>query len=90
MTEQHLRCPSCGSPSHPASGCVYSENYVVCGRCVRETWRWVKGHTNISKRVGNRKSKEETESVLRWEDDGGSVIESPKVFASFYVAAGRK
>lgn len=55
MSEGHdLYCPCCGGSSHPASGCAYSETYVICGRCIRETWRWVKGHTNVVKRVGKK------------------------------------
>jgi len=25
---------------------------LICGRCIREAWRWIKGHTNLDKRVG--------------------------------------
>lgn len=85
-----LYCPSCGVASHPASGCAYSETYIVCGRCVREAWRWIKGHTNILKRVGTQKSKEDELMLSQWEDDGGSVYVEKKIFASFYEAAGRK
>jgi hypothetical protein len=47
-----MRCASCGGAAHPASGCQYSETYIVCGRCTRSFWNWVKGHTNMMKRVG--------------------------------------
>lgn len=47
-----MRCASCKGAAHPASGCQYSEKTIICGRCVREFWRWVKGHTQPRKKKG--------------------------------------
>ena len=52
-----LRCRTCGGVAHPASGCVYtsprsSSPFIVCGPCVREAWRWIKGWTNQGGRRG--------------------------------------
>jgi hypothetical protein len=56
MEEQFrvFRCPTCGGPSHPASGCQYSENFVVCGPCVREAWVWIVQMTNSKGRRQGR------------------------------------
>lgn len=43
---ESIRCRMCGGPAHPASGCVYSPTFVVCGPCTREAWAWVVRHTN--------------------------------------------
>ena len=40
------RCPMCGGVSHPASGCVYTPTFIVCGPCVREGWKWLLAHIN--------------------------------------------
>jgi len=40
-----FRCPDCGGVSHPASGCQYSERTVVCGRCTRRVFSWVRVFT---------------------------------------------
>ena len=49
------RCPLCDGVSHPASGCVYSANFIVCGPCVRRDWNhdakrgpigWLYNHIN--------------------------------------------
>lgn len=56
MTKHNVHyCPCCGSPSHPQSGCVYSETMVVCGRCTRSAWAWVAQHTKSYKRIGKTK-----------------------------------
>ena len=39
-------CPTCGGPSHPATGCAYSETFVVCRRCTEEVWAWIRAFTN--------------------------------------------
>lgn len=39
-------CSFCGGAFHPATGCTYSPTCFACCRCVKEFWRWVKGHTN--------------------------------------------
>ena len=52
------KCSSCGASAHPASGCQYTENTLICGRCIREAWKWIKGHTNLVNRVGPKGSKE--------------------------------
>lgn len=39
-------CPICGGVSHPATGCAYSENFVVCVRCTKEAWQWLLSHIN--------------------------------------------
>lgn len=41
-----IRCRTCGGVAHPATGCVYSENFIVCGPCTREAWVWIRGFTN--------------------------------------------
>lgn len=40
------RCPTCSGPSHPATGCVYSASFIVCGPCTRQAWRWICAHIN--------------------------------------------
>jgi hypothetical protein len=50
------RCPTCGGVSHPASGCVYSPTFIVCGPCTREFARWVEQMTNGKGRRGGRPS----------------------------------
>ena len=40
------RCPDCGGPSHPASGCQYTPTYVVCGPCTRRAWKWIISQVN--------------------------------------------
>ena len=39
-----MTCPTCGGVAHPASGCAYTETFVVCGPCVREAWAWIRQH----------------------------------------------
>jgi hypothetical protein len=39
------RCPTCGGPSHPATGCAYSSTFIVCYRCTVEAWAWIRQHT---------------------------------------------
>ncbi len=34
------RCRDCGGPAHPATGCQYAPDYIVCGPCAREAWAW--------------------------------------------------
>lgn len=43
---QDWRCPCCGGCSHPASGCQYAADIVVCGPCTRSFWRWAVHHVN--------------------------------------------
>lgn len=38
-------CPTCGGPSHPASGCAYTPTFIVCGPCTREAWTWIREMT---------------------------------------------
>ena len=38
-------CPLCGGSSHPATGCYYSEGFVVCWRCTLELCRWLERWT---------------------------------------------
>lgn len=38
--EQGGACRTCGGPFHPATGCAYTERFVVCGPCTRAFWRW--------------------------------------------------
>ena len=45
-------CKMCGGVAHPSSGCQYSENFVVCGPCVRRDWKWLLNHINTK---GGRK-----------------------------------
>lgn len=52
------KCASCGGSAHPATGCQYSERVIICGRCIREAWHWIKGHTSMKKRVGPKGSKQ--------------------------------
>lgn len=46
MDYQTLWCPTCGGVSHPATGCVYSPNFVVCWRCTLEFGHWLERWTN--------------------------------------------
>jgi len=39
-------CAECGGVAHPASGCQYTETFLVCGPCTRKFWKWVREHTN--------------------------------------------
>lgn len=55
-----IRCRTCGGVAHPASGCAYSPTFIVCGPCVREAWRWIKGFTN---QKGRRKGRSFYECV---------------------------
>ena len=34
-------CRLCGACTHPATGCVYTENFIVCRNCTVEGWRWL-------------------------------------------------
>jgi len=43
-------CPSCGGSSHPATGSVFSANYIVCYRCTLEFAAWVQRYTNAKGR----------------------------------------
>ena len=36
-----IRCRMCDGVAHPASGCVYSPTFIVCGPCTRAAWRWI-------------------------------------------------
>jgi len=51
------KCAACGASAHPASGCEYNKQTIVCGRCVRDAWKWIAGHTKKKTRVGPRGSK---------------------------------
>jgi hypothetical protein len=51
-------CASCKGVAHPATGCQYSETMIICGPCIRKAWVWIAGHTNTSKRVGPKGSKQ--------------------------------
>lgn len=44
--EQGSACRTCGGVFHPATGCAYTERFVVCGPCVRVFWAWLVKHTN--------------------------------------------
>lgn len=33
-----IRCRTCRGVAHPATGCVYSPTFIVCGPCTREAW----------------------------------------------------
>lgn len=41
-----MDCFFCGGVVHPATGCQWSARVIACGRCTRDFWRWLKGHTN--------------------------------------------
>ena len=45
-----IRCRTCDGVAHPATGCVYSPTFIVCGPCVRSFWSWVVRHTNAKGR----------------------------------------
>jgi len=48
MSEQEfesIRCRTCGGVAHPATGCVYSPSFIVCGPCTRSAWAWIRQHT---------------------------------------------
>lgn len=40
------RCATCGGVAHPASGCQYTERFIVCGPCTRLAWVWLRKHIN--------------------------------------------
>jgi hypothetical protein len=40
-----IRCRMCDGPAHPATGCVYSPTFIVCGPCTREAWAWIRSFT---------------------------------------------
>lgn len=35
-----MECRTCGGPAHPATGCQYTETFIVCGPCTRAFWAW--------------------------------------------------
>lgn len=41
-----ITCRTCGGVAHPATGCVYSETFIVCGPCTRAAWKWLEKMTN--------------------------------------------
>lgn len=41
-----MHCAACKGPAHPASGCQYTAQTLVCGPCVREFWAWAVRHIN--------------------------------------------
>ena len=47
-----IHCRTCGGVAHPATGCVYSPTFIVCGPCTREAWAWIRQHTGGSRRRG--------------------------------------
>lgn len=48
------KCKSCGGAAHPSTGAQYTPTFLVCGRCVRAFWAWVRQHTNRVYRAGAR------------------------------------
>lgn len=52
MTYKTFRCAACGGAAHPSTGCQYSEDMLVCLRCTRAFWRWLRDHQNKRYRVG--------------------------------------
>ena len=59
-------CASCKGSAHPATGCQYTEKTIVCGRCVREFWKWLKGNTSRKFRIGPKGTK--AKSYVPWGD----------------------
>lgn len=51
-----IRCRTCGGVAHPATGCVYTPTFIVCGPCTREAWAWIVGHTSAKGRRNGRPS----------------------------------
>lgn len=49
-----IRCRTCDGVAHPASGCVYSPTFIVCGPCTRSAWKWIVEMTNSK---GRRKGR---------------------------------
>lgn len=43
---QTIYCRTCGGVAHPATGCVYSPTFIVCGPCTRRAWAWILGFVN--------------------------------------------
>lgn len=41
-----ITCRTCGGVAHPATGCVYSPTFIVCGPCVRSFWAWMLAFQN--------------------------------------------
>jgi len=47
-------CRDCGGVAHPASGCQYTENYIVCGPCTRRVIKYV---VDMTSSKGRRKGR---------------------------------
>lgn len=46
MEYETIICRTCGGVAHPATGCVYSPTFIVCGPCTREAWKWIRQFTS--------------------------------------------
>ncbi len=40
-----IRCATCQGVAHPATGCAYTETFIVCGPCTRQAWAWIRQFT---------------------------------------------
>jgi hypothetical protein len=47
-----MTCATCGGVAHPATGCQYTETFIVCGPCTRRAWEWIRVHVNARDRRG--------------------------------------
>ena len=41
-----MRCAACKGVAHPATGCQYSKQTLICRACTRRFWEWLRKHTN--------------------------------------------
>jgi hypothetical protein len=41
-----LWCSDCGGVAHPATAVLLSERWILCGRCRRDSLRWLSGRLN--------------------------------------------
>jgi hypothetical protein len=46
MSFRRYECRDCGGPAHPATGCQYTEDWIVCGPCTRLAWKWILNFVN--------------------------------------------
>ena len=53
-----MKCAACKGPYHQATGHAWSENFVLCGRCALDFYKWYKARMNsMHARLKNKKTK---------------------------------
>lgn len=50
-----MKCSSCQGVAHPATGCQWSPQTLVCHACAQRFWTWMMNHT--SERPRKKKGK---------------------------------